>query len=100
MENTKKNIPSDRRRFLKRLGFSAVLAGLPSWFGSIESEFVPAVMAENRARTIPTTGTDRVGKIVKNEAQWRRLLTAKQFHFLRQKGTERAFSGKYHNHKG
>ncbi|MBC8247218.1 MAG: peptide-methionine (R)-S-oxide reductase MsrB [Deltaproteobacteria bacterium] len=57
-------------------------------------------MAENRPRTIPTAGTDRVGKIVKSEAQWRRLLTAKQFHILRQKGTEQAFSGKYHNHKG
>jgi len=100
MENTKKNKSSDRRRFLKRLGFAAVLAGLPSWFRSVESEFVPAVMAENMPRTMPTTGTDLVGKIVKSEAQWRRLLTAKQFRILRQKGTERAFSGNYHNHKG
>lgn len=34
--------------------------------------------------------TDRV---VKSEAEWKKLLTSEQFHILREKGTERAFSG-------
>lgn len=35
---------------------------------------------------------------VKTDAEWRQLLTAEQYRIMRQKGTERAFSGAYWNH--
>jgi peptide-methionine (R)-S-oxide reductase len=38
------------------------------------------------------TGTARVGKIHKSEAQWRRVLSTAQFNILRLKGTERPWS--------
>lgn len=47
------------------------------------------------------TGRDEeVERVVKTREEWKEVLAPEQFRILRQKGTERAFSGKYHDHKG
>lgn len=38
-------------------------------------------------------------RVEKSEDEWRRILTAEQFHVCRKGGTERAFTGKYWNTK-
>jgi peptide-methionine (R)-S-oxide reductase len=42
-------------------------------------------------------GSKMKEKVVKTEEEWKKILTEEQYYVTRQKGTERAFTGAYHD---
>jgi len=77
-----------RREFLALTLPVLAGAGVLAAIGSAGAEKSPA----QKGSAMPDTAAagDRV---VKTEAEWKTLLTPEQFHVMRKKGTERAFTG-------
>lgn len=51
-------------------------------------------------RSEPTMKQDKaaIKKVARTEAEWRTILSPEEYRILRQKGTERAYTGKYDHH--
>ncbi len=55
-------------------------------------------MDQKTAKAVPQPMIpDPIKKVVKNESEWKAVLTAEQFDVLRHEGTERPFTNKYHD---
>jgi hypothetical protein len=76
------------RRTFNRTALVA-LAGAALWPAP------PAARATQPSASAPQGAGGTVETITRTEAQWRALLTDEQYEVLREKGTERAFSGRY-----
>ena len=83
-------MPPTRRNFLKVA--SAVAALAP--FGAHAA--APAMLTiENFSATGKDLGAERVAKVVKGEADWKKMLQPLQFEVTRHADTERPFTGVY-----
>jgi peptide-methionine (R)-S-oxide reductase len=74
----------DRRAFLGTLALGSAAVFARSLLGGA-------------AQAAPGTrkGSDVIEKIHKTDAEWKQSLTKEQYYILRQKGTERAWTGEY-----
>ena len=55
---------------------------------------------EGGVRPLAPEEADPAERVVRSEEEWRALLSAEQYRVLREAGTERAFTGQYHDFKG
>ncbi len=70
------------------------LFGFHGIFGCTRPSQPPPDPPKSSASDAPQ---DPAGKVVRSEVEWKKLLSPDAYHVLREKGTEPAFTGKYHD---
>jgi peptide-methionine (R)-S-oxide reductase len=78
----------DRRAFLGTLALGSLAVCVKGLIGKGGGDIVQAAQAAPAGK-----GSNVIEKIHKTDEEWKKILTKEQYYVLRQKGTERAFTG-------
>jgi methionine-R-sulfoxide reductase len=92
------------RRWMGLCGVMMLLWGCKHpWSGDVsaaKARKAPVTVGKSTASATKVLLSLPVGKVIKSEKAWKKQLSSFQYYVARKKGTERAFTGKYWNHKG
>ena len=84
-------------RVMGGLAAFALLGALAANAAGTSAKASPQASQKAGTMKTETQKPDVVGRVVKSNAEWKKLLTPEQYHVLREQGTEIAFTGKYWN---
>ncbi len=88
-----------RRQFIHLIPVAVGLTWIGSFSQAKQMEKVMSDMVKLKVYSVEKGGYIETEPVHKSEEEWRKLLTREQYHVLREQGTERAYTGKYHDHK-